>query len=121
MENILFRETPYLFRGLLLWFTALILVCFSYVFVALFLQERQAEFKMGESEEMNTNYKLIVMSYLTCVTLALWALLTTYFVGPGYSKDHFKSVKIDPITIDVASDKDEKADESNPQSLLTSS
>jgi len=102
MENFLFSTTPYLFKGLLLWFTSLILVLFSYVFIALFLQERINDFKVGDTDEFSSSYKAIVGTYLACVFLALWALLTTYFVGPGYCSDHFKSVKLDPIDMNIS-------------------
>ena len=39
----------------------------------------------------------IGVTYITFVLLALWSLAMTYFVGPGYCREIFKSVPLDPV------------------------
>lgn len=44
-------------------------------------------------------FQFIGAVYLNFVLIAMWALVRTYNVGPGYTTDHFKSVKIEFLNL----------------------
>ena len=48
--------------------------------------------------------------YSICLTLALWALFMTIWVGPGFAEDLFVSEKLQPLQLQDEPPQTEKSD-----------
>lgn len=81
--------------------TILILAGFSYAFLYEFLWHR-TEAVLLTDWNMAYRLHLIGACYLTSLLLTLMALFMTYWVGPGFASDHFKSVKMEAIDFAAA-------------------
>lgn len=81
--------------------TLAIHLTFTYFFVFNLMLPKADEILLINPEKVY-GYYFITAVYLTCLVMALLALLMLYTVGPGYLTDHFKSVKIEPLDMMMA-------------------
>ena len=103
LRDFLITNCKWLFNGALIWVTVLILTTFTLCFFYGFLRHRTEDVLFGEFNKAY-GFHFIMVTYMTFLLLAFAALFMTYFVGPGYSKDHFESVKLEPLQLGSAMD-----------------
>ena len=87
-------------NGALVVVTLLVLGNMSYFFVAQWLFNKANDVLFTDFNKAY-GFHFIAVCYLDCVLLALWALIMTYRVGPGYATDHFKSEKIEFLKLAI--------------------
>jgi len=78
--------------------TILILVVLTYFFVFDFLL-RKTQSVLFTNLNKAYVFQFIGVCYMNCFLLAMWALARTYMVGPGFTTDHFKSVKFEYLDL----------------------
>ena len=100
-KEFLVTKCRWLANGGLILVTILILAGFSYAFLYDFLWHR-TEAVLLTDWNMAYRLHLIGACYLTSLLLTLMALFMTYWVGPGFASDHFKSVKMEAIDFAAA-------------------
>ena len=88
--------------------TILILVGMSWAFLFDFLPNKLRS-DPYEDIKRSFSFSFLSVSYSCCILLCFWALGMTIIIGPGYSRQVFKSVCLDIGADDVSqpSDKDD--------------
>ena len=101
MGTILTTNCPSLFRGALLSVTFCFQAVFGFFFLYDFLWHKlqqhdddENDIQLDEDKRDKVSLQIIGASYIICLLLAEWALMMTYFVGPGYSKEIFTADKL---------------------------
>ena len=105
-------KSPAVSRGALLSVIILILGGFSYFFLWHFLPFR---LQNNAYDQMHGAFQFSFLSaiFSLCIILAFWALAMTYLVGPGFSREIFKSVRLDSIDAGEHLSVSEHADETS--------
>ena len=89
--------------------TILILVGMSWAFLFSFLPNKLHS-DPYEDIRHSFSFSFLSVSYSCCILLCFWALGMTIIIGPGYSRQVFKSVCLDPITNIGADDVSQPSD-----------
>ena len=98
VKDFLITNCKFIFNGALVWVTVLILATFTLSFMHGLLK-RNGEVLIFKDLEKAYQLHFILVCYMTSLFLAISALFMTFYVGPGYSSEHFKSVKLEPLQL----------------------
>ena len=91
-------------NGGLIVLTVIILAILTYFFIFEYLYEKTQDV-LFTSFNKAYGFQFVGACYLNFVVIAMWALARTYSVGPGFTKDIFKSVKIENLMLGGASER----------------
>ena len=95
----LIKAWPALSRGVLINVIVVIMGGFSYFYLWHFLPH---QLRSDPYEELHHafQFSFLSVSFSVCILMSFWALAMTYLVGPGFCRQVFKSVHLDPINED---------------------